>query len=69
MTKAIANDLPATSNENPYLALGVRPFINCASVRTNHSGSVMLPEVRAAIAHAHLQQGIVLQGRRKPPSV
>jgi seryl-tRNA(Sec) selenium transferase len=41
-----------TRNTNPYLALGVRPFINCASVRTAHSGSLMLPEVRAAIAQA-----------------
>jgi D-glucosaminate-6-phosphate ammonia-lyase len=40
------------SNSNPYLALGVRPFINCASVRTAHSGSLMLPEVRAAIDRA-----------------
>jgi len=34
---------------NPYLALGVRPFINCCSVRTMHGGSLMLPQVRAAI--------------------
>ena len=34
------------TNTNPYLALGVRPFINCSSVRTLHSGSLMLPEVR-----------------------
>src|SRR4029077_13157059 len=34
---------------NPYLALGVRPFINCCSVRTMHGGSLMLPEVKAAI--------------------
>jgi seryl-tRNA(Sec) selenium transferase len=39
-------------NTNPYLKLGVRPFINCASVRTAHSGSLMLPEVRAAIDQA-----------------
>jgi D-glucosaminate-6-phosphate ammonia-lyase len=39
-------------NSNPYIALGVRPFINCASVRTAHSGSLMLPEVRAAIDRA-----------------
>jgi L-seryl-tRNA(Ser) seleniumtransferase len=39
-------------NTNPYLALGVRPFINCASVRTAHSGSLMLPEVREAVAQA-----------------
>ena len=29
---------------NPYLALGVRPFINCCSVRTMHGGSLMLPQ-------------------------
>jgi D-glucosaminate-6-phosphate ammonia-lyase len=41
----------ATSN-NPYLAIGVRPFINCCSVRTMHGGSLMLPQVRAAVAEA-----------------
>jgi L-seryl-tRNA(Ser) seleniumtransferase len=46
---------PAVRNTNPYLALGVRPFINCASVRTAHSGSLMLPEVRAAVAQASRQ--------------
>ncbi len=40
---------------NPYLALGVRPFINCCSVRTMHGGSLMLPEVRAAIDAASRQ--------------
>ncbi len=50
------NDVPAaTRNTNPYLALGVRPFTNCASVRTAHSGSLMLPEVRAAVAQASRQ--------------
>jgi uncharacterized pyridoxal phosphate-dependent enzyme len=39
-------------NFDPYRALGVRPFINCASVRTAHSGSLMLPQVRAAMAAA-----------------
>ena len=29
---------------NPYLALGVRPFINCCSVRTMHGGSLILPK-------------------------
>ena len=42
-------------NFSPYLALGVRPFINCASVRTAHSGSLMLPEVRSAIDLASRQ--------------
>ena len=34
---------------DPYLALGVRPFVNCCSVRTMHGGSLMLPRVRDAI--------------------
>ncbi len=40
------------ANTDPYLAIGVRPFINCCSVRTVHGGSLMLPEVRAAMAAA-----------------
>src|SRR5579863_9151762 len=43
------------SNANPYLALGVRPFINCCSVRTMHGGSLMLPKVRAAVDAASRQ--------------
>jgi L-seryl-tRNA(Ser) seleniumtransferase len=43
------------SNANPYLALGVRPFINCCSVRTMHGGSLMLPQVRAAMDAASRQ--------------
>src|SRR5271157_171923 len=43
------------SNANPYLALGVRPFINCCSVRTMHGGSLMLPRVRAAMDAASRQ--------------
>src|SRR5215470_15074008 len=42
-------------NTNPYLALGVRPFINCCSVRTMHGGSLMLPQVRDAMAAASHQ--------------
>jgi D-glucosaminate-6-phosphate ammonia-lyase len=41
-----------SANANPYLALGVRPFINCCSVRTLHGGSLMLPQVQAAMAEA-----------------
>jgi D-glucosaminate-6-phosphate ammonia-lyase len=41
-----------SANSNPYLALGVRPFINCCSVRTLHGGSLMLPQVREAMAEA-----------------
>jgi L-seryl-tRNA(Ser) seleniumtransferase len=40
------------TNANPYLILGVRPFINCCSVRTMHGGSLMLPQVRDAMAAA-----------------
>jgi D-glucosaminate-6-phosphate ammonia-lyase len=43
------------SNANSYLALGVRPFINCCSVRTMHGGSLMLPQVRAAMDQASRQ--------------
>jgi D-glucosaminate-6-phosphate ammonia-lyase len=43
------------ANPNPYLALGVRPFINCCSVRTMHGGSLMLPQVRAAVDAASRQ--------------
>src|SRR5215472_4070151 len=46
------NDTARTANTNPYLAIGVRPFINCCSVRTLHGGSLMLPQVREAIAQA-----------------
>jgi L-seryl-tRNA(Ser) seleniumtransferase len=42
----------AKGNSDPYLALGLRPFINCCSVRTIHGGSLMLPAVRAAVAAA-----------------
>jgi L-seryl-tRNA(Ser) seleniumtransferase len=41
-----------SANTNPYLALGVRPFINCCSVRTMHGGSLMLPQVQAAVTEA-----------------
>src|SRR5437660_6958058 len=40
------------ANANPYLMLGLRPFINCCSVRTMHGGSLMLPQVRDAMAEA-----------------
>src|SRR6267154_2371589 len=42
----------AYMNANPYLVLGVRPFINCCSVRPMHGGSLMLPQVRDAMAEA-----------------
>ncbi len=42
----------ANRNANPYLELGVRPFINCCSVRTMHGGSLMLPQVKRAMAEA-----------------
>src|SRR5438270_13342590 len=52
----VGGDMPAAqSNPNPYLALGVRPFINCCSVRTMHGGSLMLPQVRAAVDAASRQ--------------
>ena len=42
-------------NSNPYLALGVRPIINCCAVRTLYGGSLMLPQVKAAMAEASRQ--------------
>jgi L-seryl-tRNA(Ser) seleniumtransferase len=45
----------AQMNPDPYRALGVRPFINCCSVRTMHGGSLMLPQVREAIDAASRQ--------------
>jgi L-seryl-tRNA(Ser) seleniumtransferase len=47
--------MPRSAAANPYSALGVRPFINCCSVRTMHGGSLMLPEVRAAMDAASRQ--------------
>jgi L-seryl-tRNA(Ser) seleniumtransferase len=48
--------MPSSAAINdPYRALGVRPFINCCSVRTMHGGSLMLPEVRAAMDAASRQ--------------
>jgi hypothetical protein len=52
MNNSVTGASAKLRNTNPYLALGVRPFINCASVRTAHSGSLMLPEVRTAIDRA-----------------
>src|SRR3974377_476960 len=42
-------------NANPYLFLGVRPFIYFCGVRTMHGGSLMLPQVRDAMAAASRQ--------------
>jgi len=49
------DDASAARNADPYRALGVRPFINCCSVRTVHGGSLMLPQVRQAVAEASRQ--------------
>src|SRR5438309_10415078 len=40
---------------NPYLALGVRPFINCCSVRTMHGGSLVMPHGRVSVDAASRQ--------------
>lgn len=37
---------------DPYGALGVRPFINCCGTRSVHGGSLIRPEVRAAMQAA-----------------
>jgi len=55
MNDASADASVTRRNTNPYAALGVRPFINCGSVRTANSGSLMLPEVRAAVDQASRQ--------------
>jgi len=56
-------------NSNPYLALGVRPIINCCAVRTLYGGSLMLPQVKEAMAQAsrrfvHLDELMEAAGRR-----
>jgi L-seryl-tRNA(Ser) seleniumtransferase len=51
-SQAMTMEPAARANSDPYLALGLRPFINCCSVRTIHGGSLMLPSVRAAVAAA-----------------
>lgn len=40
---------------DPYAALGVRPFINCCGTRSVHGGSLIRPEVRAAMDAAARQ--------------
>ena len=40
------------NSKNPYLNIGVQPFINCCGSRTIHSGTLMLPQVKAAILAA-----------------
>ena len=56
-------------NSNPYLALGVRPIINCCAVRTLYGGSLMLPQVKDAMADAsrqfvHLDELMEAAGQR-----
>src|SRR5260370_40364475 len=56
-------------NSDPYLALGVRPIINCCAVRTLYGGSLMLPQVKDAMAQAsrqfvHLDELMEAAGRR-----
>src|SRR5260370_37213179 len=58
-------------NSDPYLALGVRPIINCCAVRTLYGGSLMLPQVKDAMAQAsrqfvHLDELMEAAGRRPP---
>ncbi|HKX07190.1 MAG TPA: aminotransferase class V-fold PLP-dependent enzyme [Stellaceae bacterium] len=56
-------------NSDPYLALGVRPVINCCAVRTLYGGSLMLPQVKEAMAEAsrrfvHLDELMEAAGQR-----
>jgi L-seryl-tRNA(Ser) seleniumtransferase len=43
------------SNADPYLALGVRPFINCCGVRTLHGGTLLSVQAKQAMAAAALR--------------
>jgi len=48
-----AESAPATSEgPNVYTRIGVRPFINCTATLTINGGSLMLPEVIAAMEQA-----------------
>ena len=42
----------SVNNDNPYHKIGVQPFINCCGSRTIHSGTLMWPEVTAAMVAA-----------------
>jgi uncharacterized pyridoxal phosphate-dependent enzyme len=42
----------ADFSADPYAAIGVAPLINAAGMRTIHGGTLMLPEVRAAMMRA-----------------
>ena len=59
-----------SSPDHPtYSSVGVRPLINCKGTLTMYSGSVMLPEVRQAMAEAsrqyvHIEELIERVGRR-----
>ncbi len=59
-----------SSPDHPtYSSVGVRPLINCKGTLTIYSGSVMLPEVRKAMAEAsrkyvHIEELIDGVGRR-----
>lgn len=57
LLQSVAEAAPLTTNavrvgENPYELIGVRPMINARGTYTIISGSLMLPEVRAAIDEA-----------------
>src|SRR5436190_8208687 len=43
---------PAPKGPEVYTRIGVRPFINCTATYTINGGSMMLPEVVAAIEQA-----------------
>jgi D-glucosaminate-6-phosphate ammonia-lyase len=45
-------DTAVVSNADPYLALGVRPFINCCGVRTLHGGTLLSVQAKQAMAAA-----------------
>ena len=45
-------DTSVVSNADPYLALGVRAFINCCGVRTLHGGTLLSMPAKQAMAAA-----------------
>src|SRR5262249_60212536 len=62
-------DAAVAGNSDPYLAVGVRPIINCCAVRTLYGGSLMLPQVKEAMAEAsrqfvHLDELMEAAGQR-----
>jgi L-seryl-tRNA(Ser) seleniumtransferase len=68
-TGASLDDAPQARSRDVYQSIGVRPLINARGTFTIISGSLMLPEVRAAIdaaaqQHVHLDELMAAIGAR-----